>query len=103
MSTYQIYDFIKDIDYHIKNEVSIDLKLKSKIFRYFLFKLKLFQFTTKINRSHPLFNEEYFLFILNNNVYVAKKYDNEPLLFNYVEIINGIKIIRNMKLKKIFQ
>jgi hypothetical protein len=103
MSTYQTYDFIKDINFHIKNKVIIDMKSKSKIFKSFLFKLKLFQLNDKIKRSHPLFNELYFLFILNNTLYIAKKFDNEPLNFDYIEILNGIKTIRKMKLKKLFQ
>lgn len=103
MSTYQTYDFIKDINFHIKNKNPIDLKDKSEIFKFFLFKLKLFQLPERIKKDHPLFNEQYFLFILYNIVYVAKKLDNEPLTFDYVEIVNGIKIIRKMKLKKLFQ
>lgn len=102
MSTYQIYDFIKDINSHLKNKVPIDLKTKSDIFSTYLFKLKLFQFNDKIKRSHPLFNEDYFIFVLYNTVYVAKKLENEPLKFDYIEILNGIKIIRKMKLKKLF-
>ena len=103
MSTYQTYDFIKDINFHIKNKNPIDLKSKSEIFKSFLFRLKLFQLNNKIKKEHPLFNEDYFLFILSNTVYVAKKLDNESLKFDYVEIINGLKIIRKMKLKKLFQ
>lgn len=103
MSTYQTYDFIKDINFHIKNKNPIDLKTKSEVFKIFLFKLKLFQLTDKIKRDHPLFNEKYFIFILYNVVYVAKKIENEPLKFDYVEVLNGLKTIRKMKLKKIFQ
>lgn len=103
MSTYQIYDFIKDINFHIKNKNPIDLKTKSKRFNFFIFQLKIFQLTDKIKKSHPLFKEKYFLFILFNTVYVAKKIENEPLKFDYVELINGLKIIRKIKLKKIFQ
>lgn len=103
MSTYQTYDFIKDINFHIKNKNPIDLKTKSEIFKTFLFKLKLLQFTDKIKRDHPLFKEEYFLFILYNVVYVAKKIENDPLKFDYVEVLNGLKTVRKMKLKKIFQ
>jgi len=103
MSTYQAYDFIKDVVFHIKNKNPIDLKSKSEIFKTFLFKLKLFQFTDRIKRDHPIFKEDYFLFILNNTVYIAKKLENEPLKFDYVEILNGIKIIRKMKLQKLFQ
>jgi hypothetical protein len=103
MSTYQIYDFIKDIDLHIKNKNPINLKNKSEVFKKFLFQMKLFQLTDKIKRSHPLFKEKYFLFILYNIVYIAKKIKNNPLTFDYVEITNGLKIIRKIKLKKIYQ
>lgn len=103
MSTYQTYDFVKDVNFHIKNKNPIDLKTKSEIFKSFLFKLSLFQLTERIKRNHPLFKEEYFLFILYNTVYVARKIENEPLTFDYVEIINGLKIIRKMKLKKLYQ
>lgn len=102
MSTYQIYDFVKDVNYHIKNKKSIDLKTKSDIFKSFLFKLKMFQLTDKIKRGHPLFNEDYFLFILYNTVYVAKKLDNETPKFDYIEVIDGLRVIRKMKLKKLF-
>ena len=102
MSTYQIYDFVKDVNYHIKNKKPIDLKTKSDIFKTILFKLKMFQLTDKIKRGHPLFNEDYFLFILYNTVYVAKKLDNEIPKFDYIEIIDGLKTIRKMKLKKLF-
>lgn len=103
MSTYQTYDFVKDVNYHIKNKTQIELKRKSEAFKYYLFKLKLFQLNCRIKKDHPIFNETYFLFIISNNVYVAKKINNDTLTFDYVEIIDGIKIIRYMKLKKIFQ
>lgn len=104
MSEYQIYDFLKDINFHIKNKNPIDLKSKSEIFKLFLFKLKNFQLTNRIKRDDPIFNEDYFIFILNNTVYVAKKIDNgPPIKFDYVEILNGIRIIRKMKLKKLYQ
>lgn len=100
-STYQIYDFIKDINFHIKNKNPIDLKTKSEIFKTFLFKLKTFQFADKIKRDHPLFREDYFIFILYNVVYVAKKIENDPLKFDYIEVLNGLRAIRKMKLKKL--
>ena len=103
MSTYQTYDFIKDVNLHIKNKKPVDLKYKSVIFKFFLFRLKLFQLPDRIKRSHPLFKEEYFLFILYNTVYLSKKIENDPFKFDYVEIINGLKVIRTMKLKKLFQ
>lgn len=100
-STYQIYDFIKDINFHINNKNPIDLDDKSEIFKSFLFKLKIFQLTDKIKKDHPLFQEDYFIFILYGVVYVAKKLDVEFTKFDYVEILNGLKVIRRMKLKKI--
>ena len=103
MSTYQTYDFVKDINFHIKNKNPIDLKTKSEIFKLFLFKLKSFQLKDRIKKDHPIFQETYFLFVLFNTVYVAKKIDNETLKFDYVEILNGIRIIRKMKLKKLYQ
>jgi hypothetical protein len=102
-STYQLYDFLKDINFHIINKNPIDLKSKSEIFKSYLFKLKTFQLPQKIKKDHPLFNEDYFLFILYNTVFLAKKLDNEALKFDYIEVLNGIKIIRKMKLKKLFQ
>jgi len=102
MSTYQTYDFIKDVNFHIKNKSPIELNSKSNAFKNYLFKLKLFQLTDKITREHPLFNEKYFIFILYNILYVAKKLDNDPIKFDYIEVIHGIKLIRQMKLKKLF-
>lgn len=103
MSTYQTYDFIKDINFHIKNKNPIDLKSKSEIFKNFLFRLKFFQLTDKIKKDHPMFEEDYFLFVLYNTVYIAKKFDNETIKFDYIEILDGLKTIRKMKLKKLFQ
>jgi len=102
MSTYQIYDFIKDIDFHIKKKTPINLEKKSKIFKSYLFELKMFHFTNKIEKTHPVFNQDYFLFILNNVAHVAKKIDGEELKFDYVEILDGLKTIRKLKLKKLF-
>jgi len=102
MSTYQSYDFLKDINIHIKNKNPIDLNTKSEIFKSFLFKLKLFQMPDRIKKDHPLFEEDYFLFSISTIVYVAKKIQNDPLKFDYVEILNGIRIIRKNKLKKLF-
>lgn len=66
----------------------------------------MFCFRDRIKKDHPIFKEEYFLFMLNSNVYVAKKIEDknlpESLKFDYVEILNGLKIIRKMKLKKLF-
>ena len=100
MSTYQSYDFIKDINFHIKNQTPIDLTTKSEIFKTYLFKLKLFQLNNRIKKDHPLFQEDYFLFIKYTTVAVAKKMDDAKI--QYVEILNGVKIIRKAKLKKIF-
>ena len=102
MSSYQSYDFIKDIDTHINNKISIDLSTKSDIFKAYLFKLKLFQLNNRIKKDHPIFDETYFLFTKYNLVYVAKRMIGDTLKFDYIEIINAMKIIRKMKLKKIF-
>lgn len=102
-STYQIYDFIKDINFHIKNNNPIDLKTKSEIFKEYLFKLKIFHMIGKIKKDHPMFNEEYFIFTMYSKVYIAKKLNlNNTINFDYVEIQEGIKIIRKMKLKKLY-
>ena len=103
MSTYQTYDFIKDINFHINNKNPIDLKTKSEIFKTYLFKLKVFQLVNKIKKDHPLFKEDYFLFVLYSVVYVAKKIDNDPLNFDYVEVIDGLRTIRKIKLQKLFE
>ena len=103
MSTYQLYDFVKDINFHIKNQTPVDLTTKSEIFKTYLFKLKLFQLNSRIKKNHPLFQEDYFLFIKFTKVYVARKIDNDVAMFDYAEILNGIKIIRKMKLKKLFK
>ena len=100
MSTYQSYDFLKDINFHIKNKNPIDLRSKSNVFKLYLFKLKVFQLNGRIKKDHPIFQEDYFMFIMYNTVHIAKKTDIEK--FDYVEILNGIKIIRKMKLKKLF-
>lgn len=103
MSNYQIYDFIKDVNFHINKKNPINLTTKSEAFKNYFFKLKIFQLTDKINRSHPLFNEDYFVIVLYSTVYVAKKLENEPLKFDYVEVLDCLKIIRKMKLKKLFE
>jgi hypothetical protein len=102
MYSYQSYDFKKDIDFHIDRNAPIYLDDKSDIFKVFLFKLKIFQLNDKIKNNHPMFNEEYFLFIMGNKVNVAKKMKGE-LNFDHIEIINGIKIIRKMKLMRLFK
>jgi len=99
-SNYQSYDFLKDLDVHILNMIPIDLEDKSEIFKKYLFKLKLFQLNERIKKTHPIFDENYFLFTKSNFVYVAKKISEAK--FDYVEILSGVKIIRKMKLKKIF-
>ena len=101
MSTYQSYDFVKDINFHFSKFVPINLTNKSEIFKQYLFKLKLFQLNERITKTHPLFEEEFFLFIRFNRVYIAKKLDDET--FQQMEVLNGIRIIRKMKLKKLFQ
>lgn len=107
MSTYQTYDFVKDINFHINNNNPIDLNSKSEIFKDYLFKLKIFQMIGKIKQDHPMFNEDYFIFTMYSKVYVAKRLNNININpnssnFDYIEILNGIKIIRKMKLKKLY-
>lgn len=101
MSTYQSYDFVKDINFHFSRQFTIDLSTKSEIFKQYLFKLKLFQLNERINKNHPLFQEDYFLYVMFNKVYIAKKVGENA--FDHIEILNGIKTIRRMKLKKLFQ
>jgi hypothetical protein len=103
MSEYQIYDFIKDVDFHIDKKTPINLHKKSNIFKEYFFSLKIFHLTDKINKNHPIFEETYFIFILNKTAHIAKKLDSEELKFDYVEIIEGLKHIRKMKLKKLYQ
>lgn len=103
MSDYQIYDFIKDVNFHIQKKTPIDLDKKSNIFKKYLFNLKIFHLTDKINSSHPIFEEKYFIFVLNSTTHVAKKIEGDELKFDYVEILEGLKIIRKLKLKKLFQ
>jgi hypothetical protein len=100
MSTYQSYDFVKDINYNFSRQLPLNLSSKSEIFKQYLFKLKIFQLNNKINKDHPLFQEEFFIFTMFNKVYLAKKLSLES--FDHIEILNGIKIIRKMKLKKLF-
>lgn len=103
--TYQIYDFKKEVDIHINKKVKISLPDKSISFKKYLFNLKLFQLDKKIPKNHDIFNENYFLFINNHVLYVAKRIESNVLLddkFDYIEIKNGIKIIRKLKLKNIF-
>ena len=102
MSNYQIYDFIKDINFHIKNKNKIDLSSKSEAFITYLFQLKIFQLKNKIKKDHPLFNETYFLLVMYSTLYISKKCEYEEFKFDSVEIIGGIKMLRKKKLKKIF-
>jgi hypothetical protein len=100
---YQIYDFKKDIDFHIDKKIQIDLKTKSEAFKTFLFKLKHFNIINKIKESHPVFKEDYFLCTLyGDRVYVAKKINNsnEPFKFDSIEVLNGLREIRKLKLRK---
>ena len=102
MSNYQLYDFIKDIDFHIKNKNPIELSSKSDVFITYLFQLKTFQLKNKIKKDHPLFKEQYFLLVMYSTLYVSKKNEREEFKFDNVEIIGGIKMLRKKKLKKIF-
>lgn len=119
-SSYQTYDFMKDVDYHIKTQTPIDLKDKSEIFKTYLFKLKLYQLNKRIKKNDPMFDELYCLVLKDTKAYVAKKIvnttasiklpknmlsiilDDNPPKFQYVEILDAIKIIRKRKLNKIF-
>lgn len=98
--TYQLYDFKVDMNTHINKKVPILLKDKSSIFKSYLFKLKIFQLNKRTIKIQ-LFEQEYFLFIKSNVVFLAKKLDDEK--FDYIEIKDGLKFIRKMKLKKIFK
>lgn len=102
MSNYQIYDFIKDIDFHIKNKSPIELSSKSDAFITYLFQLKTFQLKNKIKKDHPLFKEQYFLLVMYSTLYVSKKNEFEEFKFNNVEVVGGIKMLRKKKLKKLF-
>ena len=97
---YQIYDFKQDIDNHISKKIPIQLSDKSSTFKNYLFKLKLFQLENKIPKNHDIFNEDYFLFIKNHILYIAKRIDDQK--FDYMEIKEGIKFIRKLKLKQLF-
>lgn len=102
ISTYQVYDFVKDINFHIDRKIPIVLSLKSDTFKTFLFKLKIFPITNKIKKSDPLFKEDYFIIIIYSVAYVAKRIESDEPKFDYVEIKDGLKIIRLAKMKKIF-
>jgi len=97
---YQSYDFKKEIDTHIDKKIPIELKDKSSTFKKYLFKLPIFQLEKKINKSHKLFDEDYFMIIKSNVVFVAKKIGKER--FDYIEIVDGLKFIRKLKLNQIF-
>lgn len=98
---YQIYDFKKEIDLHLRKRIPIVIEEKSESFKNILFRLKFFQLNQKITKSHELFREEYFLFHKNSIVYVAKKIADEK--FDYIEIKDGLRHLRLLKLKKIFK
>ena len=98
---YQSYDFKKEIDTHIDKKIPIELKDRSSAFKNYLFKLPIFQLDDRIVKSHKLFYEDYFIFIKSNVVFVAKKIDEEK--FDYIEILNGLKFIRKLKLKQLFK
>ncbi len=76
-NVYQFYDFTQDLNVHIDKKIPIELKSKSLLFAEYLFKLKIFQLDTRIAKSHELFEEEYFIFIKSNIVFVAKKIGEE--------------------------
>ena len=98
---YQFYDFKKEVDVHIDKKVPIDLNDKSSTFKKYLFKLTIFQLDNTITKSHKLFEEDYFIFIKSNVVFVSKKIGEER--FDYIEILDGLKFIRKLKLKQLFK
>lgn len=98
---YQSYDFKKEIDTHIDRKIPINLEEKSSNFRTYLFKLKMFQLEGRISKSHEIFEEDYFIFIKSNAVFIAKKIGQEK--FDYIEISDGLKFIRRLKLKQLFK
>ena len=97
---YQSYDFKKEIDIYIDKKILIELKDKSSTFKNYLFKLLIFQLEDKITKSHKLFEEDYFMFIKSNVVFVAKKIGKER--FDYIEILDGLKFVRKLKLDQLF-
>ena len=97
---YQSYDFKKEVDTHIDKKIPIELKDKSKQFIKYIFKLPIFQLEKKITKSHRLFEKDYFIFIKSNAVFVAKKIGKER--FDYIEILDGLKFVRKLKLNQIF-
>jgi len=98
---YQSYDFKKEVDTHIDKKIPIELKDKSVQFANYLFKLPIFQLEKKITKSHRLFDEDYFMFIKSNDVFVAKKIGKER--FDYIEILDGLRFVRKLKLNQIFK
>lgn len=98
---YQSYDFKKEIDTHIDKKIPIELKDKSEIFKNYLFKLPIYQLDKKITKSHKIFEEDYFMIIKFSMVFVAKKIGEEK--FDHIEIIDGLKFIRKLKLNQIFK
>lgn len=98
---YQLYDFKKEIDTHIDRKITIILKDKSKSFKAYLKKMKIFQLDKKITKSHEIFSEDYFIFLKSNVVFVAKKTGIEK--FDSVEISDGLKFIRKLKLNQLFE
>lgn len=97
---YQPYDFKQEVDMHIDKKIPIELKDKSKSFANYLFMLPIFHLNVRITKSHKLFEEDYFMFIKSNIVFVAKKIGKEK--FDYIEIFDGLKFIRKLKLDQIF-
>lgn len=98
---YQIYDFKKEIDLHLRKRIPIILDEKSEAFLGIFFKLKIFQLNKRITKEHEIFQEDYFIFIKSSVCYLAKKVSTEK--FDYIEIKDGLKYIRKMKLKKLFR
>ena len=102
-STYQIYDFIKDVDFHIVKKIPILLYKKSEAFKEYLFNLKMFNVFEKLKTNDPIFNEKYFIVTIYGTTYLAKRLNSNEPKFEYVEIVDGLKHIRKNKIKKLFK
>jgi len=98
---YQLFDFKEEIDMHISKMVPIIIKDKSESFKKYFYRLPIYQLDAKISKSHNIFKEKYFIYIRSNKVFISKKINKD--LFDYVEIVDGIKIVRMLKLKQIFK
>jgi hypothetical protein len=98
---YQLYDFKQELDIHIDKKIPITLKDKNSTFIKYLFKLNIFKLDKRITKSHELFQEDYFLFIKSNIIFIAKKIGEER--FDNIEVLDGLKTLRKLKLKQLFK